>query len=255
MFFSMQHRKLKNMGFVADQQGIMARYMRERNTWQEHLQNSKDFILQFISSQTRGDVAILGSGWLLDVPVDFLQQACNRIILVDIVHPPQIRRKYAGCKNIEFVECDISGMLDVIYDLTRSKNKGNYAQIFQSEPKCFTEIIKADFYVSLNLLNQLDILLVDYLRSKGFCDSGFEMQLRKKIQSAHISMLPVGKSCLIADFEEIVFSSQGQVELVKQNVFVELPRHSANRQWVWKFDQGYYHPGKNTQFKVQACVV
>ena len=102
------------MGYLRDQQGIMTRYLREAPQWKEHLDRSRAFIQSTFPAGghegvKKGTLVVLGSGWLLDVPLDHLLNIFSKVYLVDIYHPPQIRKKMENRDNVILLEADISG--------------------------------------------------------------------------------------------------------------------------------------------------
>jgi hypothetical protein len=106
--------------------------------------------------------------------------------------------------------------------------------------------------VSLNILNQLDILIVDYLRRYITCDDAEILSLRKKIQSSHVDSLPRDRSCLITDYEEWTYA-QDQLVSKKPLVHIPLPEGKKKTSWTWQFDlHKTYHKGKTTHFHVIA---
>src|SRR5210317_1415141 len=86
-------RILRKMGYLADQQGIIDRYLRERGGWDSHLLKCREYILDKVNKLAISDITILGSGWLLDVPLEELSGLCNKITLIDIHHPRQVRKR------------------------------------------------------------------------------------------------------------------------------------------------------------------
>jgi hypothetical protein len=70
------------MGFIKDQEGIMNRYLRESSQWKKHLEKTRNFISGSFSHTEAETVAVLGSGWLLDVPLDHLVQRFRHVYLV-----------------------------------------------------------------------------------------------------------------------------------------------------------------------------
>ena len=75
------------MGYLSDQKGIMNRYLNQQGGWDSHLDNSKRFIERSAFLKNKRSVAVLGSGWLLDVPIDYIAQEFGEVYLVDIAHP------------------------------------------------------------------------------------------------------------------------------------------------------------------------
>ena len=59
------------------------------------------FHLDPSGKKNAGSIAVLGSGWLLDVPLDHLCSGLEQVYLVDINHPPQIRKKAERLDNVD----------------------------------------------------------------------------------------------------------------------------------------------------------
>ena len=91
MFFSFYPKIsiYRKLGFYKDQQGILTRYLHEQSSWNEHLTNTKNFILEAVSSRHLESIAILGSGWLLDIPVMELARSVKNWIYLILDTPLQ----------------------------------------------------------------------------------------------------------------------------------------------------------------------
>ena len=112
------------MKYISDQQGIMNRYYAESNGWNEHLQRCRSFILENIRKHKPGTIMILGSGWLLDVPLDEILTECERVYLADIHHPSQVQHKVKKAGNAQPIYADISGgAIQQIYSLVKTFKK------------------------------------------------------------------------------------------------------------------------------------
>ena len=103
IFEMLDKRTIRKMKFISDQEGIMNRYLREKDHWDLHLNRTKKFILDSFIKKERRSVAVLGSGWLLDLPLNELVNRFEKILLVDINHPAQIRNKVRSYNNVEVV--------------------------------------------------------------------------------------------------------------------------------------------------------
>lgn len=246
------------MNYISDQSGIMNRYLREQENWKAHLENTKNYIAGFISRKGFKTISFLGSGWLLDVPLDFLMEHAEKVFLYDIFHPVQVRHKLRNDSKFKFVETDITGGLILeTYDFYRKFKKDrkipemNKMNFYEFSPQ-----IQTDCYVSLNILNQLDILIVDFLKKKGIGDETDYAVLRSEIQKVHIASLPKGKSCLIADYEEVITDKDQNTPLKKNLVFTPLPDGQNIQEWRWDFDlSGTYNIGRTTAFNVIAMEI
>lgn len=242
------------MHYVADQQGIIERYLKEAESWASHLENTKRAIIESAENKKKDNCAILGSGWLLDVPIEYLCQHFKKVYLFDVVHPTQIKHKMSKIKNVELIEHDITGgAINEFYDSVqtfKSFKKRKEPDEFKFNGFGFN--ISFDYVVSVNILNQLDILLIDYIKTYDLYSAEELMNFRKSIQQKHINSLPNGKSFLVTDFEELVFNKDSISEKTNSLVHIQLPLDRIKAQWQWQFDHQDYIPGKNVVFNVLA---
>lgn len=237
------------MGFIKDQKGIMRRYKREKSNWDSHILHTKNYICKQTQNLHFDTIAVLGSGYLLDFPMDTLLERCNEIHLYDIHHPKEVLLKYRDNVKIVFIEKDITGLSEHIY---KAKKTEDIVNILNYDTQL---VIKdADLIISLNILNQLDIILVDYLNEKMALDLDTELKLRKKIQKEHISCLSKTMSLLIADTEEVQINEAGEKN--KNNLHTEIQIKgitSDSENWNWSFDtSGNYAENANVIFNVTA---
>ena len=245
---------IRRMGFIRDQEGIMNRYIRERSSWDIHLENTKKFILDSFQGNHGKVLAVLGSGWLLDVPLEKLSGRFDRVLLVDIHHPVQIRKKVIQYPNVELICADLSGSaIQQVWEITHQS--GNM--------KCSTPLnelkltypigdLNPDLFVSVNLLNQLDILLCDYLMKSDYFQQEELNRFRKRIQQFHLEWITQKPGCLISDIREHNRDHNGK-ETSKSLLYTDLPKGIRFLNWNWKFDTHQtYHPGMKTWMEVQA---
>ncbi len=243
------------MKFISDQEGIMNRYLREKENWKAHLKNTREFIIDSFKNPSVKTIALLGSGWLLDVPLEKLSKRFEKILLVDIHHPPQIRKKVAQYRNVEVLETDITGGgIKFIWDIkTRLQEKIDAAYPLSFKPSALELSFEPDAFISLNILNQLDILLIDYLKEKNsrITEDDYH-DFRKTIQDFHLDWISGKPGCLISDVEEENINKNG-ISTKHKLIHSDLPKHFRSKQWTWDFDlSGNYHRQLQTKMKVQA---
>lgn len=238
------------MGYAIDQDGIVTRYEREKDNWDSHLRNSKKEIIEFAEKQKINSLLILGSGWLLDIPVEHLQEQNIEVHFVDIVQPYQIRYKHRNQKNFHFHELDALGdtAQRVYADIKSDTFSANSFRTSELQTN-----FKFDAVISLNLLNQLDILLVDYIKDKKTLSEDEEKSIRTQIQQSHLDFLSKHKYCLISDTtqtSELLEGGEIQNELL---VHIPLPNAHKKNEWTWMFDMsGNYIEHRSVQFKVEV---
>ncbi|MCK4663804.1 MAG: hypothetical protein KAT68_13110 [Bacteroidales bacterium] len=253
MFISKNKKIINKMGFISDQKGIIDRYFREQQGWNEHIKNTKNFILKSAEIKNKEKVAILGSGWLLDIPIENISKNFKEVYLYDINHPKQIEHKINKYSNVKLITCDITGgvtkqVFNLIKQFKKGKQKVNINDIVYND-FIFSE--KMDFVISVNIMNQLDNLIIEYLERFNIFKSVELLQIRKKIQEVHIKSLPLNKSCLITDHEELVLNDKNELEKKNNLIFVDLPKGNFRKKWTWKFDScKTYIKNKKTYFNV-----
>ncbi|NPA67821.1 MAG: hypothetical protein GXO50_04340 [Chlorobi bacterium] len=256
----MDYKKLKKIfGFAKDNRGIMSRFIDEGNSWNNHLQNTKKFILENIENKSAGLCTVLGSGWCLDVPLNELTDKFEKVILIDLVHPPQIKRKANKFSNLELLTYDISGVLEHIYNY-KKKNMKRYVMLSEYlNFNAFTEKLvdlNPDCLVSVNILSQLAYFPLLFAEKNKLADSIERNVLKKRIEEAHINMLFPEKSVLITDYFETEYNLKGENIREKNRLSITLPKDKIKEEWIWDFDlSGNFHTGNPVRFKVAALQV
>lgn len=238
------------MGFPADQQGYIHRFLWEESNWYSHLEKTKNFIIQSISETSGNKVAILGSGWMIFLPLDFLLSRFKKILLFDVIHPAQIYHKYMNNKRIEFHFADLTGnaILEA-WQLYKNKKPENLNEVPSVSFKLPDDI---DFVVSHNLLSQLDTFPADFLEERMNFGKEELFEFRKRIQKDHLDLLTGKNACLITDVMEIWTDDKGAID-ERKTIYVDLPISDKNQEWEWVFDtRGDYHEGCETKLLVKA---
>ena len=241
----------RRAGYVRDQLGIRNRFLRESGNWKSHIDNTRSFIIAAAGKvPEKRSVAVLGSGWLYDVPIDELSQMFDSVTLVDIVHPEPVRIRVARMPNVQLVEADLTG--GAVQQAMRLPSFRSFSEWLQNAVPAI-DLGKFDLVVSVNLLNQLDILLCDYLHKRFKADDAELLNIRKTVQQNHINWLPAGHTCLITDYRQIDIPLDGSQKKETQLVYAELPQMPSNAEWEWVFDTNQrYSEKNNTIFKVMA---
>jgi len=228
------HRK-RQLGLSTGQMGIYTRYLNEGYSWEKHLQNSRKAILDAVSSLKPKSICIMGSGLLLDVPVNELLQLKVKLTLVDIAHPPQIVKKYEGNPLIKFETVDLTGGLVLFLQRAKLKDINFFTlsnKVLSSEPYN----ADADLVVSLNLLSQLSDIPLEFLKRKKKLADWQYVELAGAIQQKHVDSLPKGKSVLITDIMEEFYDDRGSLIATRPNVFIDLSMLKGVQEWLWNFD-------------------
>lgn len=248
--FLRQQFKLWKYGYSKDQNGIWKRYIIENKNWCSHLENTKAYIKKSTAHLSCFDsVYILGSGWLLDIPIDYLSTQFKDVYLVDIRHPQRTKQRIKKYHNIHLINKDITnGGIEQIVNMVNhyKKNKQKIPVTHFNLTSDFQFISAPGFIVSLNIMSQLDDIIISYLKKNKIYTSHELNTLRKTIHQNHIDLLMTYPSCLITDNEEIILDKKNREIERKPLLFASLPQGIKEEQWVWKFDNygNYYEKSK-----------
>jgi len=178
----------------------------------------------------------------------------KHVFLVDIHHPPQIRKKVESLENVELIEADLTGgAIEQLWSRFRRKENTDVSSLLKditlSSPLLH---FRPDALVSVNLLNQLDIILCEFLEKQGDFQQLSIERFRTEIQVFHLEWITITPGCLITDAVEINMDRNGK-ESFKSLLYADLPDGFRTDKWSWDFDiHGTYIPGSRTRMEVQA---
>jgi len=225
------------MGYYDYQQGLIYRHLNQGDGWNSHLAKCRDFILRAADNLNPRIITILGSGWLLELPISELAGKAEKIYLVDIVHPPQVIAQTAGLKNVQLVEEDLSGgLIEEVWE-----KAGKHRIICRLKSLDEIRIPGYQFYrdpglvISLNILTQIEVLPERFLRKHAWAGEEEYMRFKKEVQKKHICSLSKYRTILITDTSQIFTDKKGNVT-EKQTLLTELPEGSYSESWIWDFD-------------------
>jgi hypothetical protein len=247
-----ERKILRRMDYISDQKGIMRRYFREQEGWKSHLDRAGNFISVVLQNNETNHIVVLGSGWLLDFPIEKILQSVARITLVDVHFPAQVLRKAEKLKNVECLPADITGgYIQAVYNQVKLNKLTFTIPGGITAPRISPE--KGKLILSLNILNQLDILLIDYIQKEAHCSEDLIIKFRKLLQESHVQMIMEHPFILMTDYREILINNQGKTLQEKDLIFTELPEGELTREWEWHFDtHQLYNAHANTIMKVRS---
>jgi len=249
-------RMLTMMGYYSYQNGLIYRHLYQDGGWEGHLGNSRRFIIKTLERYNPEKITVLGSGWLLDLPLAEIIDRGIKIILVDIVHPPDVIKQVKNIKNVELVEEDITGgLIERIWQMRRKFSViKRYQSLNSVDVPEFRLYDDPGLVISLNILTQLESIPLDFLRKRSTLREDEVIELRKKLQLQHLDMLKNHSSVLITDYAEIITCRTGDTKIIATMV-VDPPPPAYREEWIWKFDQtGADLYNCRSQFKVLAQI-
>lgn len=231
-------RMLSKMGYYNYQNGLIFRHLNQDNGWDLHLERCRNFILKALEFYKPEKVTILGSGWLLEVPLAEIIEKTGKVCLVDIIHPPDVIEQTHNLKQVELNEIDVTGGL--IEQVWSKTGKHKFFNKLQSIDSISVPKYKPDgdpgLVISLNILTQLESLIIDFLRKRTKIKEQEFSYLRSQIQAKHIEFLKNYRSVLISDIAEIITDKSGIITTIP-TLATSLPEDHYREEWTWDFDQ------------------
>ncbi len=240
----------RKLGYLRESIGIRSRHRRCRTAWRTHLENSQTALLTSLDACRDFRVAlVLGSGLLLDVPLAQLAARFEQVWLVDLIHLPEVRRTVRRHPNVRCISHDVTGFLEKLDGLTPER-------LDLPTPRHFLDESKIDWVASVNLLSQLPLLPLAWLR-RHFPDAAEDEWARweEKLMRRHLDYLAAfGKpACLLADAEQTTSHSDGKI--LEQNDFGALLDGWGHPFAGWRWDiapAGEIAPGIIRHHRVTA---
>lgn len=254
MSYTPEYRRiLHKLGYYSYQSGLIYRHLNQEGGWDDHLRRCREYVLGAVETLSPKKVTILGSGWLLDLPLAELCEKNISVDLVDIVHPPDVARQVKDIVNVNVVEADATGGL--VQEVWNKAGKGFFFRKMNL-PEMNVPVYEPEsdpgLVVSLNLLTQLEYLPVDFLRRKTKATELELTGIRTEIQEKHLLFLKKNKSVLISDTEEIFYSGNTVQEVVP-TVLAAIPEGDNSNEWEWGFDlKGSDYHNRRSKMKVTA---
>lgn len=250
-------RILQKMGYYNYQSGLIFRHMNQEGGWDEHLEHCRTFILKALDHYSPSTISVLGSGWLMELPLAEIVERDIKVSLIDIVHPPEVLAQAGILKNVNLVEADVSGGL--ISEVWHKSSKYSFIKKMKSlDDISINEYIPEydpGMVISLNILTQLESLLVDFIKKRSNVSEEDFLIFRKEIQNKHIDFLKKHQSVLITDIAEISTSSSGNVKPV-QTMVADVPEGILKEEWTWNFDsKGIDFYNSTSVMKVLAMII
>ncbi|NQU61050.1 MAG: hypothetical protein HQ512_07955 [Rhodospirillales bacterium] len=218
-------RHLKDMGYVKELIAIGARHRRCQDAWADHLGLCKKVILDAAKGIKPDKVTILGSGLLLDIPIDALSKTFGEVVLVDIFHMPEIKKCVKPMKNVRLEAIDVTGVVEATFEhalegaLPPAKADAGW-------------LADSDLVVSANILSQLPLLPMDWVKDKGYGEEKTEAFARRIIDH-HLELLGAlpGRVCLLTEFERQIADGDEVLQEIDPLFGARIP--ASGLKWIW----------------------
>jgi len=226
-------------GHLSEQIAIRHRALRCAEAWAEHLARTKAYVNARLDQGGR-EVAVLGSGHLHDVDVAGLLSRFDRVVLIDAVHPLEVRFRAATSRGrIVCLAADLCG-------LPPDPRLGP-TETVRTEGAVFDRIRTADLVVSVNLLSQLVVVPV---RRWALAEHPDEAIIRaaRSVLEAHIGLLRSCRRALLISDAAHRFDGGPWEDLL-----LGLDAGPAEESWMWTLaPRGEEKDGRVEERRVEA---
>lgn len=213
----------KKMGFVYEAVALRSKLKTHARDWEPHLRRSKNAIKRMVESCDQRRVCmVLGSGLWADIPVEYLSRRFESVWLVDIVHLPVVRDQVQAYENVQLIEWDVTESLSNWMDLDEGGLRVN-------QPSQFVGKLGVDLVVSVNILTQLSVLPVRWLREETSITDEQVEQIHHQLMKAHVDYLYKfsGQVGLITEFQDEHHALLDEAWLDQWH---------GQSQWQWQLD-------------------
>jgi hypothetical protein len=186
-------RALRRMGLVKASVGLWSRSGRQSRPWAPHYQRCHAVVERALSGLPRcRTVVVLGSGLVRDVPIRRLLDTFSHVLLVDAVHLPIVRARFAFQSRVAFRTADLSGLSGWLDGTARGRVAPD-ASLFRGDD--------VDLVISANLLSQIPLGVATFL--DGHPDRAAELpddMLARSVRG-HLADLAgsAARVCLLTD--------------------------------------------------------
>lgn len=247
-------RMLSRMGYYDYQHGLIVNRLNQNNGWDAHLARCREFIMKSVDIVKPSKVTILGSGWLMEVPLMEIAEKAESVVLVDIVHPPDVLRQTAGLKNVGILEHDVTGGL--VKEVWEKAGKRTWFNRLRT----LGTIVVPDYIpesnpglvISVNLITQLETLPERMLRKKSKAGEEEFEGFRRKVQEKHLEFLLRHQSVIITDQSEILSDPKSGTR-ERKTLYADLPPGRLRDEWIWDFDLMHAYSSRiSSRFRVVA---
>lgn len=217
----------KDWGYTYQNVSLKFRSRRCAKAWQSHVQQCRQLILEQFKEINPRALMIIGSGLLLEIPIQELLKGSEKIYLVDLVHSKEVRNLAKRHSQIVLVEKDISSLLEI---LKKGQSPFQPAGL-PWESLAPWSLPKVDWVVSANLLSQIPLMISEALPMSSEVYKDFA----RRVRDQHIERLlnQSERVLLFADFETRYIDHSGQ-RIKTESYSVDLKSLKFLEEWTWE---------------------
>ncbi|GFK93917.1 hypothetical protein NNJEOMEG_01755 [Fundidesulfovibrio magnetotacticus] len=241
----------KPLGYARDAARYRGIWTRNAEAWRGHLEACRAFILRSARSAAGHGVAVVaGSGWCLDVPLEELSRLFVNVVLVDVAHPLEVRRRAARLGNVRLLHADLTGSLSAVLESLKSGVR---------LPNRFVPVdplpgVSPDITISANALARLPLLPMERLWTAGRHSEGELEAFARNAMQAHLDWLESrpGVRCLLT---ELAWLGVADNETMMSDPLHGVASPAPQERWEWSYaPRPEAHPLRDVVHVIGATV-
>ena len=217
----------KEWGYIYQNVSLRFRARRCAKAWQGHVEASHKLIKDHLEKINPSSIMIIGSGILMEIPIEDLLSKAQKIYLVDLVHSNTVRKLARQNPKVALIERDISSLLGL---LKKGTGPFQLKQIPWRQLPSW-DLPQVDWVISANLLSQIPLMISEVLPMSTETYDKFARSVRDQHIERLLEQAP--KVLLFADFETRYIDPSG--ERIKTEAYdVTLRNLKFDREWLWE---------------------
>lgn len=224
----------RRLGYLSELVALGARHRRQRRAWAPHVAACRRFVTQAMDHAPLGGRAlVVGSGLLIEVPLEALAARFDEVVLLDILHARSVRRRVARLPNVRLVAMDVTGALAPLVAALDGKRDGQ-----RDLPTGFAppELPGRRFAmaVSCNMLSQLPLLPLEAIERLGpAIPPSKRLAFAQHLAQDHLDWLAgvADTASLFTDTESLWLNAGAVVE--RDDSVWGLPLPAPDMSWLW----------------------
>jgi hypothetical protein len=251
-------REARRLGYLKEAIAFESRHHRCGEAWQDHLMHCHAAVRESLSRCERhGTALVMGSGLALEYPLPELAARFEKVVLADMVHLHGVRRQASRHDNVVLLETDLSMITRNLLDRGAAADAAVFDTWTASAPTPFCTLGPVDWVLSANVLSQLPLLPVAWLRRRQPpLDSATLEHFGRNLMLRHLDLMASieAERLLLADAEHTVRDAAGSV--IEHSDFAAALALDAHvvASWHWQVaPRGELLDGLTREHRVVAC--
>lgn len=225
-------------GYDQQTRALDKRARRCAKAWESHVKDSHAVLNDFLVQHGPvNSILVLGSGLLLETPIQTLLKFSDKVILADLSFSAQAKlAAKQNPKKVQLIDLDLTALLSSLPASLAPQRRYGFADVErlvkQLSPAAVTQYWpQAELVISANILSQLPLNIVDRMRGT----EAEKETARNIIRQQHIQFLQAYNrtTLLVSDFVVKYLDRDGN-EISKAKFDLAMSEFTEMKNWSWE---------------------